>query len=122
MELLLCGYSITAAAVGLGRRTVHRWLATDFELVAELNSRRRELREEVEAKLLALGSAATSTIAEALAKGDVRAALAVLRGIGVLPGGAMPREECDPDELRRRADDRREERETARLLRRFSAP
>ena len=90
LQHLLAGATIQNAAQGAGvdRSTVHRWLREDWSFQAAYNRVRRELRHEVEARLSQLASVALETVADAVESGDVRAALAVLKGLGALSGAA----------------------------------
>ena len=69
--------------------TVHRWLREDSRFQAAYNAAQRDLQREVESRLFQLAQAACETVANALEHGDVRAALVVLKGVGVL-GGTPP--------------------------------
>ncbi len=92
MELLLVGSTITKAAgqAGVDRTTVHRWLRGDSGFQAASNAARRNLQREIEGRLLQIARSAAETVAAAVDHGDVRASLAVLRGIGLLAGAAPP--------------------------------
>jgi AcrR family transcriptional regulator len=89
LEALLAGSSITdaAAAVGVSRTTVHRWLKDDFLFRAEVNSARHTLRQTSLARLDVLCERSIEVLAGALNQAnDTRVALEVLKGCGVLGG------------------------------------
>lgn len=90
LEQLLAGASVTKAAeaAGVDRTTVHRWLREDWAFQAAHHRAQRDLRRAVEARLPHLVEAAVETVQAAVRDGDVRAALAVLKGLGALPGSA----------------------------------
>jgi hypothetical protein len=86
LENLLTGASATAAAkaAGVNRRTIWHWIRADVEFQAALNGGRRELRESSQARLESLAEPAVKAVEKALTDGDVRTALSVLRGLGLL--------------------------------------
>jgi hypothetical protein len=83
LAALLAGRSVTdaAAAAEVNRSTVHHWMKVDFAFQAALNRGRRELREAIEARLMALAEKATECVEWAMAEGDGKAALALLKGL-----------------------------------------
>lgn len=103
IELLISGTSVTSTAeqIDTSRSTVHRWLREDFTFRAALNRAKRLLVEEFETRLLSLAEAAVRTVEDAVAAGDMRAALAVLKGTGLLRGNVREFASEDPDTLRR---------------------
>ena len=110
----------TAKAAGVGRSTLHRWLREDWNFQAAHNAARRDLQREVESRLLSLAHAACETVATAIGAGDARTALAILKGIGVLPGNP-PAIGCeDPDELQEEARLEARQREGERFMRRIT--
>lgn len=113
LEALLSGLSLTASAkaVGTTRSTLYRWLR-DPDFAAAYNGLRRELRDEVEARLLAASGRAVDALVAAIGSGNVFAALNLLRGLGLL-SGHTPRLEDDADVLRAEVNERRERREFA---------
>jgi hypothetical protein len=90
LAALLAGQTVTAAAkaADVDRTTVYRWLRhPDSHRFQDAFQRgRRELRQATEARLLALASKATDCLEIALSQGDGKAALALLKGLGLLPG------------------------------------
>jgi hypothetical protein len=82
IEALLAGKSVTEAAIvaDVNRTTVHRWL-NDPRFDLALSRSRRELREAIRARLLALGSQAIDAVERSIVDGDTNAALAILKGL-----------------------------------------
>lgn len=85
VEALTAGATMTAAAeaAGVSRTTAHRWLKLPA-VRAEMNGRREEVRNRSRARLLALADDAITTIANAVAAGDVKTSLVVVRSLGLL--------------------------------------
>ena len=83
-----------AAAAGIHRQTLHRWLRDDPAFRAAFHAWQSAAADHAKARLLALADAAVTTVAAAVAAGDTHAALAVLRGQGLLtppvPGSTDP--------------------------------
>lgn len=109
LESLLRGATATEAArvAGVDRRTIFRWLRTDFQFQAAVNRGRRELREAAMMRLERLTDSAVTALERALGQGDSRLALVVLRGLGFLNGVAGIGSE-DPDALAQEARSRSE--------------
>jgi hypothetical protein len=103
LATLLMGTSVTAAAgdAGIARQTVHRWLANDAEFIAAYNRGRHELGNSHATRLLAMCGQALDVLDGAIAAGDAKVALAVLKGAGVFAGDATQIEgSSDPNEVR----------------------
>jgi len=82
---LLAGKTITAAGeASVDRGTVHRWLKEDFAFQAALNRGQRELRCVAYGRLERLAEKAVDTLERALDKGDAKAALGIVKGLGIL--------------------------------------
>ena len=98
---LLSGETVSAAAktANVNRSTVHRWLK-DPDFLAALNSYRSELRDTQHHRLARLASKAIDVVEQALEDGDIRAALALLRGSGLLPGQVPPTGPTNADQIR----------------------
>ncbi len=88
LEALLGGKTASEAAreADVDRRTLYRWQQTDSAFQAALTRARREAREATMARLERLAESATSSVEQAVDQGDVRTAMAVLRGLGLLDG------------------------------------
>jgi len=101
LERLIAGETITAAAeaAGVTRETVHRWKKSDWRFQAALNQRLLEYQQAAHTKLHSAALRASEVIAEAIDRGNLKAAIAVLKGIGALPGAVPKIGEDDPDEL-----------------------
>ena len=101
MQAILSGETVTAAAktARVNRTTVHRWL-NDPDFLAALNSYRSELRDAQHHRLARLASKAIDVAEQALEDGDIRTALAVLRGIGLLAGQVPPAGPTNSDQIR----------------------
>jgi hypothetical protein len=90
LAALLAGKSMTDAAKAgdVDRTTIYRWLRDPNkpEFRNALATGRREMRQAVEAQLLALANKAADCLEGALAQGDAKSAFALLKGLGLLPG------------------------------------
>jgi hypothetical protein len=106
LTALLAGRSVTAAAAqaAVSRSTLHRWLRNDWAFQAAYNRSKRELLETAQARLLELADAAITTVQDAISNGNSRAALAVLRGLGLLSSRPLKAGLEDPEELEALAD------------------
>jgi hypothetical protein len=101
LQALLAGESVTAAAktAKVNRSTLHRWL-NDPDFLATLNLARHETRTNQEHRLAILANGAVEAVEQAIEQGDLRAALAVLRGVGLLSGQPAPIGPADPAQIR----------------------
>ncbi len=117
---LIGGASVTEAAksAGCSRETIHRWLKNDFVFLATLNRMKHELQDSIDAQLLAISGRATETVAKAVAGGDLKASLQVLRGTGMLSGDRARAGSEDPNHLKDDLEFAEEKDRTNRLLRR----
>jgi len=115
---LLAGRSVTeaAAAASVARQTVHTWLRDDYTFQAAYNRGRKELADAHAARLHALTAVALDTVETAMKEGDVKAALTVLRGVGMLAGEAVPIGTDDADVLRKEKEMSRAREERSREL------
>ena len=109
LAALLAGKSVTdaAAAAEVDRTTVHRWLKDDFGFRAAFNRERHRLREAMQSRLMTLAEKAMECVERSIADGDGKAALALLKGLGLLPGEPPNIGSEDPADLA--ADARRQE-------------
>ena len=98
---LLSGLSVTdtAKAAGVNRGTVHRWLKEDFTFQAAVHQGQHELRNALQTRLSNLAENAVSCVEKAIQEGDAKTAMALLRGLGLLKGKALPIPSDDPVEL-----------------------
>jgi len=89
---LVRGATVTDAAkqANIDRTTFYLWLKSDATFQAELNRAKREQMDAMRAQLRGLADAAVSTLRETLTGTEIpagvrlKAALAVLQGIGTL--------------------------------------
>lgn len=88
LEVLLSGGSVgeAAASGGVGLATVRRWLKADHSFRAALNAGRQELHASYRARLERLVGKAINAVEQAVDGGNVKAAMAVLSGLGFLDG------------------------------------
>jgi hypothetical protein len=101
LAALLAGKSVTdaAAVAEVDRTTLHRWLKEDFQFQAAWNRGRRDLRQAMEAQLMAMAEKAAKAVASAIDAGDGKTALALLKGLGLLSGDRVSIGSDDPKEL-----------------------
>lgn len=99
LAALVEGATVTdaAAAAGVTRQTVHRWVAEDHVFAAELNRARAELRDAYRRRLYAVADEAIGAVEGAIGSGDARVALTVLRDLGLLKPASIGA--TDPAEL-----------------------
>jgi hypothetical protein len=119
IELLLSGKTVSASAeaAGVCRETVHRWKREDWLFQAEINQRLGEVQYAIRNRLISTALAATETVNQAISGGDVKAALTVLKGLGVLAGSVPPIGPDNPDDLKQEDEYSQAERKNARLYR-----
>ena len=81
---LLEGHSVTKTAevVGINRTTLHRWLR-EPQFIAERNRRAKEAREACQERLRHLAGAAVEVVGKAVESGNLRAALSLLKIVGL---------------------------------------
>jgi DNA-directed RNA polymerase specialized sigma24 family protein len=101
LELLLLGKSVaeTAKTAGVGRSTVHRWLKHDPAFRAAYNEWHDQLKESSRSRLLMLTDKATDALEKALEAGDARAALQLLKGMGLIKD--QPAGPTEPEEVKK---------------------
>ncbi len=102
LAALLSGSTVTAAAEagGVSRETVHKWMREDFEFQAELERGKRELMQSSQMRLFKVVEDAVDSVHKAIQEGDSRAALAILKGLGMLNGTLPELQSDNPDVLR----------------------
>jgi hypothetical protein len=118
---LLAGKTVVDAAVdaGVDRATVHRWLKDDFDFQAAMNAGRRELRRVAYDRLERLAEKAVGCLEQAIDQGDVKAALEIVKGMGILAPSLIGSE--DAAELAEEADFRAPGGESRRQLKELLA-
>ena len=82
--LLLEGATITKTAetIGVDRSTMHRWLR-EPHFIAERNRRAKEAREACQERLRHLADAAVEVVGKAVESGNLKAALSLLKIVGL---------------------------------------
>lgn len=115
LEALLAGETErdAAKAAEVDPEVLGRWRREDYAFRAAYNRGRGELRDAMEARLLRVAHRAAETVAEAVEGGDVRAALAVLKGLGALSGSPPVVDPADAAQLEKRAETASREAEIA---------
>lgn len=73
----------SAEAAGVHRNTVSHWLRRDPVFQAAYNGWRQEILDSARARVLGLAEAAAAAVARAVAKGDARIALSVIKDMGL---------------------------------------
>jgi hypothetical protein len=85
---LLGGRTVTAAAkaANVDRTTIYRWLRDPYDPAFRnaLDQGRQELQAALKTRLLGLANNATDCLEGAMKAGDSKAALALLKGLGLL--------------------------------------
>jgi DNA-binding MarR family transcriptional regulator len=90
MEWLMQGGSVSEAAqyAGVSRQTVSRWIHEDPDFSALLELWQDQVKCTNKARLVSLTEAALDTVSDAIRNHrDVKAAIAILKGAGVLGKG-----------------------------------
>lgn len=115
---LLAGDTVTgaAAAGGVHRSTVHNWLTADLAFIAAYNAGKAALKEEAAISVLSLVPAAVTAVRGALEGADGKTGLAVLRGLGLLPGHAPSDGSTSLEELENEARRKEERRKRDKWL------
>lgn len=104
LELLLTGKSITETArlTGVGRTTLYRWMKHDPVFQATYKQWHDQLQESCQSRLLALTDKATDAVEKALEAGDVRSALQLLKGMGMIRQRVIG--PTEPEEAKKRME------------------
>ena len=122
LELLMWGKSVseTARQTGVTRITIHRWLKNDPVFRAAYNEWHEEMRESSRSRLETMAEKAMDALDNALHSNDARAAIAVLKGLGLLrerkPGPT------DAEEVKKEAEIRKKKREAELFLEEMGLP
>jgi transposase-like protein len=113
MELLVTGKTIaeTARSAGVSRTTIYHWLRHDPVFRAAYNQWHDQLEEGCRSRLMTLTDKATDAIEKALENGDARAALQLLKGMGMIRHKIVG--PTDAEEIRMRDEIEREEKRIA---------
>ena len=87
LKVLIRGESVTAAAraAGVTRQTASHWKHHDPKFIAHLNAARHDLLTEYEDRIRRMSVASLDVLEERIAKGDEKAAIALLNLAGKLP-------------------------------------
>lgn len=83
--------------VGVTRETVTRWRNDNPYVAAELNAQRAALWQGGHHRLRGLVNKAVEVLAQALEDGDTKAAVEVLKAVGVYGNVGEPTDATDPD-------------------------
>jgi hypothetical protein len=104
LEGLVVGKSVTemSQAAGVNRTTIYRWMKHDPAFRAAYNQWHEQMIESGRSRLLMLVDTAADSLRKALEAGDSKAALELLRGMGVLKARAAG--PTDAEEIRRLND------------------
>lgn len=96
LNALSTGQTIQAAATTAGchRNTLMRWIKTDPVFRAAYNIWRQEMVESTRSRVLHMAADAATAVSKAIARGDARISLAILKDLGltrqVSPGATDP--------------------------------
>ena len=89
-----------ATAAGVHRNTLYNWLHKDIVFQAQLNEERRQLREQLLARLTRLADKAAAAVEHHLDEHDARVGISLLTRLGLLDGELPPIGSGDPAELK----------------------
>jgi len=86
LEMLVGGKSLaeTARTVGVARSTIYEWLKKDAGFRAAYNQWHEMMKESCRSRLKMMLDKATSAVEKALDAGDSKAAIALLKGMGMI--------------------------------------
>ena len=113
LEFLVAGKSVaeTGRLIGVGRATMFRWLKRDAEFRVAYNRWHAEVESNCQSRLMTMTDKAVDTVERALEMGNARAALELLRGMGMLKGARGVAGPTEAEEIRRRDERERRDRE-----------
>ena len=99
LELLITGVGVVEAGklANVHRSTIHRWLTTDDQFKAALSAYQSRTRMSARNRMLAAADEAAELVVHRMRDGDLRAALALLRGAGTLDPSASLTKELDAE-------------------------
>jgi transposase-like protein len=100
LDLLRIGNSVaeTARTTGITRQTIYNWLRHDPVFQAAYNRWHDEMEKSAQYRLLMMTEKAMDALEKALEAGNARAALQLLKGIGMLRERAVG--PIDPEQVR----------------------
>lgn len=103
LTMLIAGTSVTEAAdtLKIDRRTLQRWRKNPH-FQAEFNRQRLELQESSQLRLHAMTHKAIDVMGKALNEGNLRAAIELLKIVGIGNVAAKRDTETDPEQIVRR--------------------
>jgi predicted DNA-binding protein YlxM (UPF0122 family) len=86
LEMLVGGKSLaeTARTAGVARSTIYEWLKKDAGFRAAYNQWHEMMKESCRSRLKMMLDKATSAVEKALDAGDSKAAIALLKGMGMI--------------------------------------
>jgi hypothetical protein len=102
IDLLILGKSDkeVAEAVGVNRTTIWEWRTTHPLFMATLERRRAEVWRQPQERLRSLLSKAVENLGQAVASGDLKTSIEVLKAVGMYGDGTMNAiREQDPEKL-----------------------
>ncbi len=107
LDALLSGKTATeaAAVAGVARSTLYKWLAKDYRFRAAVNRGRRDMRQAVACRADQLATEAAECIVQAVRKGDVKAALEVIRRANIFAASKIG---SDDEAVLRQEDEKRQ--------------
>jgi len=113
LDLLRMGITVaeTARTTGVSRRTIYHWLRHDPVFGAAYNQWHDEMEKSAQSRLLMMTEKAMDALEKALEAGDARAALQLLKGMGMFRQRAVGPTEAE--EVRKRGEIEREQRRIA---------
>ncbi|MGD0387470.1 MAG: helix-turn-helix domain-containing protein [Tepidisphaeraceae bacterium] len=113
LDLLRMGITVaeTARTTGVSRGTIYHWLRHDPVFQAAYNRWHDEMEKGAQSRLLMMTEKAMDALEKALEAGDARAALHLLKGMGMF----RPREvgPTDPEQVRQTMEIEREKQKIA---------
>lgn len=103
IQLLLSGTAVnqTAREVGVAERTLRRW-RTNPHFQAEFNRQRCQMYESAQLRLQGMTNKAIDVLAKALNDGNLRAAIELLKIVGISSAASKIETETDPEQIVRR--------------------
>jgi hypothetical protein len=104
LESLLQGNSVVESArlAGVSRGTVYYWLKSDPAFLAAFNQWNDEMQQSARSRLMMMTDKAVKAVEKALENGDARAAVQLLKGMGLI--ASKPTGSGDPDVVKREMD------------------